>query len=240
MCCNGIINPYTHTCEGVETTKDGICAFGTNVPDPRTKYEGEKLDDCARLIAKTITQSDVCTKSLPYFAKVDSETEKCCKNPVQLYGETGFACSDADSKSTDSYCLVKGTPVINPTDGKQEKMCDETKVIDTATCPTDVLGKKVFQNVTYSLGTREATRYDIADLAGVTIPTCYRLNEVCIPETAITYAQNRGAFTEYDPKTWEYSCSVWSRRNRGELVPGEVKGYLTGSMTKSASPPPSA
>lgn len=229
MCCKGTVNPYTHQCEGAETARNSMCALSASVADPRRTFKGEMLPDCRNVIAQQVSEgaASFCPPSLPHFAKESETEEKCCKNPVVIAGETGFACGSADKASTANYCIAKGTPNINPADGKQERLCSEATMLETATCPKDITGKRVFQNVNYVMGDREAARYDIADLKGLTLPTCFRLNEVCIPETAITYAKSRGAFTEYDPATWEYSCAVWSRKNRGEMVPGLVKGYLT-------------
>ncbi len=229
MCCKGKVNPYTHRCEGADEVRNNICALSATVPDPRALFKGDMLPNCRSLVTQQLNagSTNTCPASLPNFAKESETAEKCCKNPVQIAGETGFSCSAEDLKSTENYCVAKGVPKINPTDSKTERMCNETRMLDAAACPVDATGKTVFQNVTYTMGDREAKRYDIADLKGLALPTCYRLNEVCIPESVITYAKARGAFTEYDPKTWEYSCAVWSRKNRGEIVPGTVKGYLT-------------
>ena len=228
MCCKGTVNPYTHQCIGADTVRNYLCTFSANEKDPRPAFKGDMIPECRTVTTQAMANaSKACPTSLPHSAKESDTAEKCCKNPVQIYGDTGFTCSTEDLKDTANYCVAKGTPAINRTTGKMERLCDEAYMVDTAVCPSDALGKPVFQNVAYVMGDREAIRYDIADLKGLTLPTCYRLNESCIPETAITYAKSRGAFTEYDPKTWEYSCTVWSKRNRGEIVPGEVKGYLT-------------
>jgi hypothetical protein len=223
MCCKGSVNPYTHQCIS-EPVRNYLCTFSANIKDPRPEFKGQMIPEC-RQVTTSITSGPsstyVCPPSLPNYAIESDEKERCCKNPVQLYGETGFTCSTEDLADTARYCIAKGTP------GPQEKMCDEINTVDTAVCPKDSTGKSVFQTVNYVMGDREAARYNKGDLKGLTIPTCYRLNETCIPETAIAYAKRRDAFTEYDPATWEYSCAVWSKRNRGETIPGEVKGYLT-------------
>jgi hypothetical protein len=230
MCCKGgTINPYTHTCEGVEKVKDNLCAFGLNVPDPRRQFAGTFLGDCSMIGTRTaFYESSACPTSLPYFAKEDEENQKCCKNPTQLYGDTGFSCSDSDMEDTTKYCILKGVPTGD------EVMCDEAVVNENAACPTDVTGKQVFQNISYTMGDREVKRYDISSLKGKLIPTCFRMNEVCIPEAAIKYAQKLGAYGEYNADTWEYSCNVWAKKNRGELV-NSVKGYLDVPMGASAS-----
>ena len=231
LCCNGKVNPYTHKCLAAESVRNNLCALSGDIRDSRPLFKGDSLPDCFDLMNQQMdTGSDKCPPSLPNYAKEDVANEKCCKNLVQLKGETGFTCSSEDLKDTTAYCIAKGVPKINPTDGKQERLCDEANMLDLAACPTDIVGKKVFQNVPFTMGEREANYYDVGDLKGLTIPTCYRLNEACIPESVIAYAKTRGAFTEYDPKTWEYSCAVWSRKNQGYTVPGEVKGYLRGTQ----------
>lgn len=235
MCCKGTINPYMHTCEGVENNKDNLCAFKTNVPDPRKKFSGELLTDCSKFIRETSTVSTSCPVSLPYYAKEDDASDKCCKNPIQLFGETGFTCSDADLDDTDKYCILNGIPTMNPKDKKLEKLCSGARMMDTAACPTDVTGKDVFQTVSYTMGQREAERYDDSSLNGQKLPACFRLNEVCLPESVIKYAQGLGAYTEYDPETWEYSCNVWSKKNRGEMVEGLKQGYLLGAIPVATS-----
>ncbi len=232
MCCNGTINPYTHMCEGVEIVKESLCAFGTDVPDPRREFAGEFLGDCSDIGKRsTLFESSACPTTLPYYAKETEETQKCCKNPTQLFGDTGFTCSDADLADTAKYCILRGVPVGD------EVMCDEATVNETAACPTDVTGKQVFQNISYIMGDREANRYDISSLKGKQIPACFRMNEVCIPEAAIQYAQKQGAYTEYDADTWEYSCNVWAKKNRGDLV-NSVKGYLDVPMSVVPGPAP--
>jgi hypothetical protein len=232
MCCKGTVNPYTHQCIGAETVRNYLCTFSANEKDPRPAFKGDTIPECRDVTTReTVSGSQACPSTLPYFAKESDASEKCCKNPVQLYGDTNFTCTADDMKDTANYCVAKGTPALNKTTGKMERLCNEAQMVETAICPKDGTGKTVFQSVTYTMGDREANQYDVADLKGLTIPTCYRLNEACIPETAIAYAKSRGAFTEYDPKTWEYSCAVWSKRNRGEMIPGEVKGYLSGSVS---------
>ncbi len=249
MCCKGTVNPYTHQCMGA-TAQDDLCTFSANEKDPRPAFKGELIPECRAVTRNGNGEgANRCPPSLPYFARevrvtsaagapaTSVTTETCCKNPV-IVSANGFTCSSEDQQSTEKYCIATGIPVVNTTDSKMERLCNEALMIESAVCPTDVTGKDVFQNVTYTMGDREAQRYDVADLKGLTLPTCYRLNEACIPEDAIKYAKSRGAFTEYDPKTWEYSCAVWSRRNRGEMVAGEVKGYLNvplGSYTPGSS-----
>ena len=234
MCCKGTINPYTHMCEGVEEGKDDqnkLCAFKKNVPDPRKKFSDQTLMDCRKLITIAAQmESTACPTSLPYFAREDDSTAKCCKNPIQLFGDTGFTCSDADLEDTSKYCIAQGTAGTNLKDKKTEKYCSGARMMDTAACPTDVTGEEVFQTVTYTMGKREAEHYDNSELIGEKLPACFRLNEVCLPESAIRYAQAIGAYSEYDPETWEYSCNVWSKKNRGEMVTGLKQGYLTGAI----------
>lgn len=230
LCCKGSVNPYTHTCEGADSVKTNLCAFTTSTPDPRPAFKGTVLRSCQEITQTQLTNiKGTCPSSLPHFAPKDDANQMCCKNPVELAGESGFACSSADLKDTTQYCIVdgKGTPTVNATDGKMEKLCSEGTLVETTTCPKDSLGRQVFQGVNYILGAREAQHYDIADLEGLAIPTCFRLNEVCIPEEAIAYAQRRGAFTEFDANTWEYSCAVWKKKDRGEEVEEEVRGYIS-------------
>lgn len=239
LCCNGTVNPYKHTCEGTTTLND-ICTLSGNSRDPRDPTR--MLRSCREIVAvETEAAASSCPASQPHLAMtvIDGvEDYKCCANPVVMKDGTNYSCSSEDAKDTARYCVMdgKGVPVTNPVDGKMERMCSEGHMLDTAACPRDTLGRQVFQNVNYVMGEREATRYDINDLKGLTIPTCFRLNETCIPESAIDYAQKRGAYTEYDPKTWEFSCAVWSRKNRGEIVGDSVKGYLANPIGGASGP----
>ncbi len=223
LCCKGTVNPYTGTCEGASAQND-ICSLGgSSVKDPRPAFRGENLPSCKELIITNLTASSIaaCPPSLPNFAKQDAENEKCCANRVALYGENGFTCSAEDLKDTTKYCVAKGAIERNSTDGQLEMKCEQVGLLETAKCPAE------FQTVPYTMGAREKDKYDIADLAGLTIPTCYRLNEACIPKDAISYAQARGAYTEYNPAKWEYSCEVWEKKKRGENVADLQTGYLT-------------
>lgn len=222
MCCKGAINPYTHTCDAVAT--DGICAF-SEVPDRRLGRTGN-YPLCSTLIATEMTSSasQFCPTSLPHYAKESDDAAKCCKNPVQMAGTTGFKCSAEDLKDTAQYCIVKGTPVRNTTDDKDEKMCDEAVMIDTTSCPT--VGGVTLQKVDYVMGTREATKYANNSLVGRTIPACFGIDKTCIPTSSIQYAQKLGAFTDYDPAKWEYSCEVLGKTAGGAMVQGMQRGYL--------------
>lgn len=237
LCCKGTINPYTNTCSGTAT--DDICSLSGSVPDPRDR--AVTLKNC-----RTLTQrqadlaTNTCPKDLPHLAaytKDGVDSYKCCANPVLMAGEEGYICSAEDLKDTTKYCIVdgKGTPGINQQDKKAERLCSEGKVLETTVCPKDRLGKDVFQRVDYVLGDREAKEYQVADLKGLTIPTCYRLTESCIPKEALAYAKKRGAFTEYDADTWKYSCAVWEKQEKNQPVSGRVDTYPDGV----AAPPPS-
>ncbi len=231
LCCNGTVNPYTGQCQESEIAKNNICSLGGgSVKDPRPTFRGEMLKSCKDIITRSLSGAVVngtCPPSLPNFAQEDADNEKCCANPVVMKGETGYTCSSQDLADTKKYCVAKGVPKKNATDGKTELLCTEQGLLEKAVCPTDVTGKTVFQTVPYTMGKREADRYGIADLNGLTIPTCYRLNEACVPEEAIGYAQARGAYTEYNVDNWEYSCKVWTKKNRGQQVSGMQQGYMT-------------
>jgi hypothetical protein len=228
LCCKGTVNPYTGTCEGAVNQAD-ICSLGgKSIKDPRPKFRGQMLKACR---AQTIdllngNSASMCPTSLPNYAQEDGDNAKCCANPIVLQGENAFACSSQDLKDTTKYCIVTGNPTMNATDGKVERKCDETRLVDAAKCPVDIENRPYFQTVPYTMGAREATAYDVADLNGLTIPTCYRLNEACIPKEAIEYAQKRGAFTNFSADKWEYSCEVWKQKNSGAMVPGMERGYL--------------
>lgn len=216
MCCNGTVNPYTHTCDATAT--DGVCAF-SEVPDRRPGRTGN-YPLCATLIVTEMTDSasQFCPTSLPHYASEGENVAKCCKNPVQMAGATGFKCSAEDLKDASQYCIAKGTPALN------EKLCEETVMVDATSCPT--VGGVPLQKVDYVMGNREATKYANSSLVGRTIPACFGIDKTCIPVTSIEYAKKLGAFTDYDPAKWEYSCEVLGKTASGEIVQGMQRGYL--------------
>jgi hypothetical protein len=222
LCCKGEINPYTHQCSSLTTT--GICALSANVQDPRDPTKILPL--CSSLIEDTYSSESAaqCPTSLPNYAEESETIAKCCKNPIVIRG-AGFGCSSEDRKDRSNYCVVKGPLATG------EQRCDAMAAYDKAQCPTDSAGREVFQKVEYKLGDREADYYKVPDLKGIPIPTCFRMNESCIPRSSLEYAQVRGAFIEYNPDTWEYSCDVWKKKAGGAMV-DVVKGYLkpTASM----------
>ncbi len=230
LCCKGDVNPYTHQCGS--RLAEGICSLAANVADPRNPQI--RLPLCSDLQVETAaTNSTFCPPSLPYYAEESTEAAKCCQNPIVIKGQ-GYGCSTTDMADKQKYCIMKGTLRSG------EQRCDALASAENATCPTDATGRPVLQKVEYKLGEREANYYKVPDLNGVPISLCTRINETCIPKESLEYAQVRGAFTEYNPDTWEFSCENWKRRVDGSLVPDTVRGYLKSTGVAAAAGPPVA
>lgn len=218
LCCKGSINPYTHQCSS--SALDALCSMTPKVKDPRNPKRTLPL--CSTLMKTTLDIASLqsCPSSLPNYALESDDAAKCCKNPVVIKGQ-GFGCSTEDLRDKTNYCIVKG-PIQTG-----EQRCDALAAFDDAACPKDSSNRELFQKVSYQLGEREADYYKIPDLKNVSIPVCFRLNESCIPTSALTYAQTRGAYGEYSPATWEYACENWEKRNiKRELANNTVRGYM--------------
>jgi hypothetical protein len=133
-----------------------------------------------------------CPNSMPSFA-TGGGVSYCCTTGID---EVGSRCIATDMADKSRYCVAEGSLK----DGEQS--CAALLMMEGAKCPEG----QDFQKVNYRLGKRE-------EAEGLTIPTCFRLTDTCIPDEAITYAQEAGAFQGRDPKTWGWSCSTWERRN---------------------------
>ena len=192
FCCRGSVNPYTHTCEVAD--EQALCAFRPNMPDPRNKHR--ILPVCASIITTNhVEQQASCPGSLPNYASVG----KCCLNNPDL---DGLDCMPTDNKDFKKYCKLAGP--LKP----GEQLCSAINMTASITCPAEVP-----QIVWYKTGKREADAYG-AKADNLMVPTCFGMNQVCIPDTAIEYYQkNNGLFKDKDIPTWAYSCSGWNTVN---------------------------
>lgn len=193
FCCAGSINRYTHRCEAGDD--QGLCAFRPNMQDPRNRHR--MLPLCASLIANNhVTQQQACPVSLPNYASVG----KCCLNNPDL---DGADCIPSDNKDK-KYCKLAGPLAPG------EQLCSAMNMAASATmsCP-----KEIPQVVWYKTGAAEVAAY--GDKAGnVMVPTCFGMNQVCIPDVAIDYFQtHNGLYKDKSIPTWAYSCSGWSTTN---------------------------
>lgn len=212
FCCRGQVNPYTHTCGS--RVDDDLCAFVADTPDPRNP--SRKLRLCSEVVGDVFESgsAEECPSNLPHYS-TDGVIARCCKTGTTADGATcvaaDLAAEDENNKKTD-YCVAKGEVTGN------EKRCSELKMVENVQCPTG------FQGVRYVLREREATKYG-NQVQGVTIPTCYRVNESCIPDSALDMVSKEyGAFVDRgtpnsdgttDWSTWKWSCSGLNKLNRG-------------------------
>jgi len=194
FCCAGSINPYTHRCEVGDD--NGLCAFRPDMPDPRNRHKILPL--CSSLITEHhATQQQACPASLPNYASIG----KCCLNNPDL---DDYDCDPADNKDKSKYCKLNG-PLA-----EGEQLCSAMNMMSAAasSCP-----KEIPQVVMYKTGAAEANAYG-ASAGGLTVPTCFGMNTVCIPDNVIDYYQkNNGLYKNKDIPTWGYSCSGWSTVN---------------------------
>lgn len=212
FCCRGTVNPYTHTCGS--RLDDDLCAFTRDTPDPRNPRR--TLRHCSDLVTdvfETGSQQE-CPTELPHYS-TDGVTARCCKTGTTVNGSTCVAADltaeDENGKKTD-YCVAKGEV------RDAEKRCGELKMVEDVQCPAG------FQGVRYVLRERERTKYG-NQVLGVAIPTCYRVNESCIPDAALDFVSKEyGAFADrgvagadgaVDWSSWKWSCSGLDKINRG-------------------------
>lgn len=194
FCCADSINPYTHRCEVGDD--NGLCSFRPDMPDPRNRHKILPL--CSSLITEHhASQQEACPASLPNYASIG----KCCLNNPDL---DDYDCDPADNKDKSKYCKLNG-PLA-----EGEQLCSALNMMTAAasSCP-----KEIPQVVMYKTGAAEANAYGSA-ASGLTVPTCFGMNTVCIPDNVIDYYQkNNGLYKDKDIPTWGYSCSGWSTVN---------------------------
>jgi hypothetical protein len=209
FCCRGAINPYTHTCEAAD--EQALCAFRPNMPDPRNRHRTLPL--CSSTITTNhTTQQQACPASLPNYASIG----KCCLNNPDL---DDYDCMPSDNMDKQKYCKLKGPLAPG------EQLCSQINMMKSATssCPAQIP-----QVIMYKTGAAEVAAY--GDKAGnLSIPTCFGMNEVCIPDNVIEYYQkNNGLYRDKNIPKWAYSCSGWSTVN--------VKKDMTINMDESYLP----
>ena len=192
FCCKGTLNPYTHQCE--TSSPSGICAFEPNSPDPRDPKKTLPL--CSSIIVDTHAKNQSsCSPSLPNYAMIG----KCCAHNPDM---DGFDCIPSDNADKNKYCKIKGP--LKP----GERLCAEVGMLESAVCPTQIP-----QKINYMTGQKEAQAYG-PDTAGVFVPVCFGMNDVCIPDSAISYYQGKnGLYKGKNISNWSYSCSGWANKN---------------------------
>jgi hypothetical protein len=192
FCCRGAINPYTHTCEVAD--ESALCAFRPNTVDPRNRHHILPL--CSSLIMDNHTTKQAsCPGSLPNYASIG----KCCLNNPDM---DDYDCTAADNADKSNYCKLAG-PLA---DGEQ--LCGAITMMATATCPKEIPGV-----VLYKTGARESAAYGAA-AGGVGVPVCMGMDNLCIPDSAISYLQGAtGLYKDKNIPNWAYSCSGWSKVN---------------------------
>ena len=191
FCCNGKINPFTHTCEAKGASD--ICAFKAQAQDPRNP--AAKLPYCNDLIATqaATAQNNFCPGSLPNYATVG----KCCLSSTDL---DGVDCNEFDNAHKKNYCIVKGEVKVG------EQLCSALQRDEATMCPANLV------KVDYKLGAKEASKYG-NKVAGLKIPVCFTPESSCIADNVLSYAQSQGAWTDKNEATWKYSCVNWDKVN---------------------------
>ena len=191
FCCNGRINPYTHTCEAKGDTD--LCAFKAQVKDPRNP--SALLPYCNELITtQAVTaQNNFCPTSLPNYATIG----KCCLSSTDL---DGVNCNDFDTAHKKNYCIVTGAVAAG------EQLCSALQRDEATMCPANL------EKVEYTLGQKETTKYG-NQVAGLKIPVCFTPESSCIADNVLSYAQEKGAWTDKNVATWKYSCVNWDKVN---------------------------
>jgi len=207
FCCAGRINPYTHRCDAAG--EQALCAFRPNMPDPRNRHRTLPL--CSSMVANNHTRQQAsCPASLPNYASVG----KCCLNNPDI---DGFDCIVSDNKDKKKYCKLEGPLAAG------EQLCSTMNMAASVICP-----KEIPQIVWYKTGAAEVAAYG-APAGNLMVPTCFGMNEVCIPDIAIDYyKKNNGLYKDKSIPTWAYSCSGWSTTN--------VKKDMTVDMDTSYLP----
>ena len=118
MCCNGRVDPITHTCQGKRP--DSLCAFKPGLSDPRFSKK-RQIGICSDIIRRRQGQAELefCPPSLPHHAEIG----KCCANPSDPV--TGD-CIPGDLQRQEGYCLTtaerkesdRGLPIVMNSNGK--------------------------------------------------------------------------------------------------------------------------
>jgi hypothetical protein len=214
FCCAGSINRYTHRCEVGDA--QGLCAFRPNMQDPRNRHRILPL--CSSLIAKNhTTQQRECPVSLPNYASVG----KCCLNNPDF---DGTDCIPSDNKDKKNYCKLQGPLAPG------EQLCSQMNMMTSAsmTCP-----KEIPQVVMYKTGAAEVAAYG-SRAGNLPVPTCFGMNQVCIPDAAIQYYQKaNGLYKDKSIPTWKYSCSGWTTTNvTKDMTVKMDRSYLPGGARK--------
>lgn len=188
FCCNGTVNPFSHTCEA-KGAQD-LCSFESDSKDPRNPER--KLPACTQMITKTLkdSQESFCPESLKHYGSIG----KCCFTDTDLDGRD---CTREDNADTKRYCVIN-----NPKPGEQS--CSALKLDNATSCPAGLA------KMSYTLGKQEQAKY--GPKAAMTIPICFGMEQTCIPNNVIADVQKQGVFSD---KTnldgWKYSCSGYER-----------------------------
>lgn len=191
FCCNGTVNPYTHTCSG--SGSSDLCAYKPDVKDPRNP--SARLPYCGNLIAQqaAAAQTSSCPGIMPNYASIG----KCCMTASDL---DGYDCSEIDNKNPKQYCVIAG-PLK-----KGEQLCSALQRDEQTECPEGLA------KISYTLGQREVTKYG-SEVGGLKIPVCFSPESSCIANNVLAYTQSKGAFLDKNPATWKYSCDNWKKIN---------------------------
>lgn len=191
FCCNGTVNPYTHTCTAKGVSD--LCAFKPDVKDPRNP--SVLLTLCNSMITQqaAAAETNFCPEGLPNYGSVG----KCCLSPTDL---DGYDCNDFDKAHPNQYCIVKGE--VKP----GEQSCSALQRQEQTMCP------KSLEKVNYTLGQKEAEKYG-TKVKGVKIPVCFTPESSCITENVLSYAKQQGAWTDKNSATWKYACANWEQIN---------------------------
>jgi len=185
FCCNGPVNPFTHSC--TVTGEKDLCAFKPKVQDPRNP--SAVLPLCTNVITTqaSTAQKDFCPKALPNYASIG----KCCMSSTDL---DGVDCSAYDNAHPNQYCVIK--------DGG----CSSIQRVEETKCPAQLA------TVQYKLGKRETDKYG-SKVEGLQIPVCFSPESSCISDNILSYAQEKGAWTDKNTATWKYACTNWDKVN---------------------------
>jgi len=188
FCCNGTVNPFSHTCEA-KGAQD-LCSFEADSKDPRNPER--KLPACTQMITKTLkaSQQSFCPESLKHYGSIG----KCCLTDTDL---DGHDCTREDNVDPKRYCVTS-----DPKPGEQS--CSALKLDNTTSCPAGLA------KMSYTLGKQEQAKY--GPKANMTIPICFGMEQTCIPNNVITDVQKQGVFRDKtDLDGWKYSCSGYER-----------------------------
>jgi len=209
FCCRGNVNAFTHTCSAGDD--NGMCAFRPGMPDPRNRHRILPL--CSSLITDNhLQQQASCPGSLPNYASIG----KCCLSNPDL---DDYDCMPSDNKDFKRYCKIKG-PLL-----PGEQLCSNVNMMETVQCPSQIPDM-----ITYKTGKREADAYGAA-ASGVNVPVCLGMDNICIPDSAITNLQSSvGLYKDKNIATWAYSCSAWDTVNvKKDTTVKMDKTYIAGS-----------